>query len=226
MKNLLLSILFLPVICFGQSDPLLGVQKDSTLVIDSVMVVDTVMVGDSMTFDTSFAPANYFAYQYTLIDTIGDVEAGNYYVRVEVLDSAALVRNLHEKVKDYFDRVGEYEGMKINSLQGGAAYRRKAEEVFGTDSYRTEVMPQVRAEMAGSYVLRYGSEIVVVNLNPNGQARDAQNTLYFTHAPLSSTWSVVIDRQNGNETIQIFKVRGDLWVGDGSKGRFILRRRR
>jgi len=226
MKNLLLSILFLPIICFGQTDPLLGVQKDSTLVIDSVMVVDTVMVGDSMTFDTSFMQANYYAYQYTLIDTIGDVEAGNYYVRVEVLDSAALIRNLHEKVKDYFDRVGEYEGMKINSLQGGAAYRRKTEEVFGTDSYRTEVMPQVRAEMAGSYVLRYGSEIVVVNLNPNGQARDAQNTLYFAHAPLSSTWSVVIDRQNGNEKIEIFKVRGDLWVGDGSKGRFILRRRR
>jgi len=87
-------------------------------------------------------------------------------------------------------------------------------------------MPQVRAEMAGSYVLRYGSEIVVVNLNQNGQARDAENTLYFTHVPLSSTWSVVIDRQNGNEKIEIFKVRGDLWVGDGSKGRFILRRRR
>ena len=226
MKNLIIFILFFPIICFGQTDPLLGVQKDSTLVIDSVMVVDTVMVGDSMTFDTSFAPANYFAYQYTLIDTIGDVEAGNYYVRIEVLDSAALIRNLHEKVKDYFDRVGEYEGMKISLLQGGAAYRRKAEEVFGTDSYRTEVMPQVWAEMAGSYVLRYGSEIVVVNLDQNGQARDAENTLYFTHAPLSSTWSVVIDRLNANERIEIFKVRGDLWVGDGSKGRFILRRRR
>ena len=88
MRILILSLLifnfFIASFCFGQNDPLLGVQKDSTLVIDSVMVVDTVMVGDSMTFDTSFMQANYYAYQYTLIDTIGDVEAGNYYVRVEV----------------------------------------------------------------------------------------------------------------------------------------------
>lgn len=157
------------------------------------------------------------------IEFIENPKTGEAQIKLDFKSGMELVQIIYDQVKE---TALECEGMKISSLQGGAAYRRKAQEVFGTDSYRTEVMPQVRAEMAGSYVLRYGSEIVVVNLDQNGQARDAENTLYFTHAPLSSTWSVVIDRQNGNERIEIFKVRGDLWVGDGSKGRFILRRRR
>lgn len=186
---------------FAQDDRLLGLERDSVL-------------NDSGFYDIV----------YRLVDTIGEYETGNFYVKVTVLDSAQMVADLYKTVKDYYDRLGEFEGMKISALQQGKAYRDKAMELTGSDDYRTSIIPGVRREMAGSYFVRYNGQAYRTNLLENGVARDAQGTLIFTNVPLSSTWTVISFRIGEQENIQCYQIQPGVWLGDGAQGRLIMRK--
>ena len=190
-----------PAILFAQDEKLLGLERDSVL-------------NDS----------GYYDIVYRLVDTIGEFETGNYYIKVEVLDSVSMVKRLYKATKDYYDRLGEFEGMKISALQQGAAFRNKATEMTGQDNYRVSIMPEVRREMQGNYILRYDNQTYRVNLLENGVARDEEDTLIFTNVPLSSTWTVISYRIGEIDNVQVYKIREGIWLGDGEKGRMILRK--
>ena len=216
MKQLLTSIaLFFSLTSFAQDDVLLSYQKDSVL-------VDSIFNDSTLTYEAADTP--YYKTIYVLYDTTGDVANGNYTVKVSTMDSATLVMSLYQKAWTQFNRIGDFEGAKISALQSGAAYRKKATELVGDDGYRNYVMPMVRQAMQGNYILRYDNQIYRVNLLENGVARDDENTLIFTNVPLSSTWTVISYRIGEIDNVQVYKIREGIWMGDGSKGKLILRK--
>ena len=207
MKNLFLALFItFPILASCQLDEMVGIEKDS-------------IFQDS---SQSWTPA------FRITDTTGDVASGNYYVKVQKVDSAKLVSDLYSQIESAYNIVGKSEANKFQMLQKGGLLRQKAVEITGSDLYRQSIGDKIRPKLSGLYAFRYNGLVYRIKSADGLRFSDIQsNLLILTSAPFSETWITFIDRtQEAPEPIQMYKISNDLYIGDGQFGRAILRKLR
>lgn len=174
--------------------------------------------------DSVLNDSNRYEIFYIITDTVGNIDEMDYYIKINKKDSLQIVEELFDQIKSSYDLYGKFEADKYNLLVKANKLRQLRQKITSVDSYRIEISDKVRKSMAGTYAIRYGQNIHRIDLQANGVARDAQGTLIMTHAPMSTTWTTVVYRIGEQENIQCYQIRPGVWLGDGSKGRLIMRK--
>ena len=187
--------------------------------------IEDVMLG--IETDTVFVDDTTYTVYYVLSDTTGDMESGNYKVTTERMDSATIIQKLYRSIFNAYNRVGEVEAVKFNAFRQAAAYRNAATQIKGEDTYREDIGPQVRSGLSGLYAYRYDGTLRRIESEDGFRFRDKDtNALILTSAPFSKTLVTFVDRTASPEAIQMYRISDGFYIGDGSKGRAILRKLR
>lgn len=187
--------------------------------------IEDVMLG--IETDTVFFDDTTYTVYYILSDTTGDMESGNYKVTTERMDSSTIIQKLYRSIFNAYNRVGEVEAVKFNAFRQAAAYRRAATQIKGEDTYRQDIMPQVRSGLTGLYAYRYDGVLRRIESEDGFRFRDKEtNALILTSAPFSKTWITFVDRTGSPEAIEMYRITEGFYIGDGSKGRAVLRKLR
>lgn len=169
--------------------------------------------------------------QFRKNDTIGTYPSGAYRIQSTVLDSAAMVQSLINKIEAQYNQVGTYTIAIHQAKQTGDSLLAMLIKLTGRDVYTQQVTEHLQKIMPGEYWLQYMGQQDSVLVKSNGRIERARNnSLLFSITPKAKNWIALTSVLTGSESVtDVFFYPTDRgrvrWAGISEVGPLILLKR-